>query len=378
LIFGVRWLAAHKGAQEQGMKRGGAVAIEVALVETGVIRDIGEFTGSLRAESRIVVAPKVGGRIEKLHVRLGDTVRNGQLLAELDSGTYQQQLEQAKADLMVAQAQVEDTRGALKTASNDFEAGKTMLGNQYISQSDLELLESKFLTAKSKYDIAQAQVQRNTAAVRLAEIQLGYTRITASWSDGAATRVVGEVSAEEGALLTANTPIVTILDNSRLIARIDIAERDYSWVRIGQEVEAGSDIFPGRKFRGTVARIAPQLDEASRQAAVEIDIPNPDGALRPGMYVRIAIEYARHEGATMVPIAALAQQKGSTVVYVVDRKQSKVAAVKVKTGIREGDRVEIIEPPMVGEVATVGREQLDDGRPVKLPGSGNAQRGPRP
>jgi HlyD family secretion protein len=390
LIVGIRLLTSRHGGSNDAARKTGPVAVETAPVTVGPIVETGFYTGSLKAISTVVIAPKLSGRLEKLHVRLGDTVRNGQLIAELDPGTYEQTLEQARAELSMANAQVEDTRGSLKTAQGDYDAGKTMYANKYISQSDLDALESKYLTAKSKFDIANATVQSKQAAVRAAEIQLGYTRLHATWSGGTATRVVGEKSADEGTLLTANSPIVTILDNSTLIAEIDVVERDYPRLRVGQEAMVTSDACPGQSFPAKVARIAPELNESSRQARVEIDIPNAKGLLKSGMYARVSIEYDHHDNAVTVPLAAIAKAKGKQGVYVIDRQNAKVSFVEVKTGIQSSDQVEIISPALSGEVVTVGREQLSDGRAIILPkpeadgkgegksGKAEASRGNRP
>lgn len=373
-----RVIIAHHNGGANKPRNNGPVAVAIDSVRTGEIIDLGSYTGSLKAVSEIVVAPKITGRLEKLHVRLGDVVHNGQLLAELDPGTYEQTLDQAKADLAVAKANVEDTRGTLKTTTSDYEAGKSMFTNHYIAQSDLDQLEAKYLSAKAKFDIATADVQHAQAAVKSAQIQLSYTQLRATWNGGASTRVIGERDVEEGALLTANMPVVTVLDNSTMTAEIDVIEKDYGKLHVGQSATITADACPGRQFEGKVARIAPQLSEASRQARVEVDIPNTDGALKPGMFVRLSIEYGRHENATLIPTAALTTAKGQQGVFLLDRTTSKVSFVPVTTGFQDGNHTEVLTPALHGEVVTTGNDQLADGKAVRLPKAGGEQRGQRP
>ena len=94
-----------------------------------------------------------------------------------------------------------------------------------------------------------------------------------------------------------------------VIALIDVIERDYPDVGPGQEAVIDTDAFPGREFAGKVTRVAPLLKETSRQARVEIEMPNPERLLKPGMFVRVRIEFDRHENATVVPLAALARRE---------------------------------------------------------------------
>jgi RND family efflux transporter MFP subunit len=200
-----------------------------------------------------------------------------------------------------------------------------------------------------------------------AEIQLSYTKVKAEWNDPGNYRVIGEKFIDEGSMLTATTPIVSMLDITTMIAVIDIIESDYAKVKVGEVAQITSDSYPDQVFTGKIARIAPLLDEASRQARVEIEIPNPQSLLKPGMYARVQIIFAQKKNATVIPAAALCMNKKVQGVFLVDLQTKKVKFVEVKTGIQNNDYIEVISPQLSGVVVTLGQDQLDDGKSITLP-----------
>ncbi|MBW6514655.1 MAG: efflux RND transporter periplasmic adaptor subunit [Candidatus Syntrophosphaera sp.] len=361
------------GAGNRGQQ---AVPVQTAPVQSMTVRDIGQFSGSLKPISGFTIAPKVAGRLERLMVNIGDRVTRGQLVAELDDDVYQQQLEQARANLAVATAQVEQARLAWKAAEANWEAVKTLFEQNYSSQAVMDQTDAEKAAARARYDIVQAEVQRAESLVRTAEIQLSNTRITAAWNGGGNTRVVGERFVDEGNLLTPNVPILTLLDNSTVTAQIDVIERDYARIRIGQPVSVQTDAFPEREFSGRLARLAPVLQDVSRQARAEIDIPNSWGLLKPGMFVRVQIEYAKHDNVPVVPKAAIVQRDRLSGVFVVDPEAQTASFIPITIGITDGDFTEVVEPRISGEVIVLGQDQLQDGAKIKLPDqAGEAKKG---
>jgi RND family efflux transporter MFP subunit len=171
-------------------------------------------------------------------------------------------------------------------------------------------------------------------------------------------------------MVAANTPIVSILDLRTLTARIHVIERDYSAIRPGLEATLTTDAFAHREFVGRVSRVAPLLKETSRQARVEIEVPNDDGALKPGMFVRAAITLARHDDAILVPLAALIQRTGQAGVFVADLAAATVRFVPVTVGIVDNRYAEILQPTLSGHVVTLGHHLLEDGAPIRLPDAG--------
>lgn len=347
--------------------RGTAIAVETAPVTTGPITEEGIFTGTLLPESQYTVAPKVAGKLEKILVNIGDRVTRNQLIALQDDAEYLQQLDQAKAELDVAVANVEENRSALSLAEREFERARALREKKIVSESELDAAEAQFKAALAKRKVAEAQVAQKEAALKAAEVRLGYTRIRAVWDGGPDTRVVGERFVDGGTMLAANTPIATILQIDPLTAVIYVIERDYPSILPGQSALLQTDAYPGKTFPGAITRIAPLLKESARQARVEITVPNREEFLKPGMFVRVRIEFGRRETATLVPANALVRRNGTQGIFLADRETGKARFVPVTVGIVSGDKAEILDPAVSGLVVTVGQHLLEDGASILLP-----------
>ena len=345
-------------------------AVEVMPVKQTTIQDIGYFTGTLYPKSEYIVAPKVGGRLERLYVDIGDRVKRGQLIARLEDAEYLQQVDQAEAELEVARAKIEETRSNLGIAEREYQRAKTLRAKKIASESELESAEAQFKAQSAMLKVAKAQFAQQEAALKASQVRLSYTQIKASWEDGGDYRVVGERFVHEGTMLAPNASIVSILEIGDLTAVIHIIERDYSKIVIGQEAVVTTDAYPGRRFFGKVVRIAPLLRETSREARIEIEVPNPDQRLRPGMYVRIQVEFEKHQDALVVPMSALIKRQSRAGVFVVDTEKRIARFIPVTVGIANDHWVEVVDPPLTGLVVTLGQHLLSDGSPVILPDSG--------
>jgi RND family efflux transporter MFP subunit len=182
---------------------------------------------------------------------------------------------------------------------------------------------------------------------------------------------VGERFLDPGAMVAANTPIASILDLQTLTARVHVIERDYAALRPGLEATLTTDAHAHRRFTGRVSRIAPLLKETSRQARVEIEVPNDEELLKPGMFVRATITLSRHDNATVVPLAALVQRRGQPGVFVADLTAGGIARfVPVTVGIVDDRHAEILQPALSGQVVTLGHHLLEDGAAIRLPDAG--------
>lgn len=370
LVLFLGWrIVRRAGPGEAGRGPGGARAVPVSLAaaRTETVRSSAEFTGSLLPRTQFVVAPKVPGRLERLLLNLGDAVTNGALIAQLDSDEYQQEVEQARAELEVAKANRADTRSALDVARREHERVKELREQQVASAAELDQAEALLNAAEAKDQVAQAQIRQREAALRSADIRLAYTTIAAAWTDGNGPRVVADRFVDEGTMLRANDPVVAVADIGAVIAVVNVIERDFPIVRIGQEATIETDAHPGRSFRGSVVRRAPVLREESRQARVEVEIPNPDRLLAPGMFVRVRIELAEHPDAQVVPTAALVRRNGDVGVFVADLEERKARFVPVKTGLSAGEITEIIEPRLAEPIVVLGQHLLADGAAIIPP-----------
>jgi RND family efflux transporter MFP subunit len=365
------WQAYQKmSVSRQGVdrqRRNAPVAVEVMPVKIATIREVGSFTGTLYPLSSFVLAPKIAGRLEKIMVHIGDTVKSGQLVAVLDDDEYRQQVSQAQAELEVAQAMLQERKSTLENARREYERTVELRKKKIASESQLDAADSEFLTHQAELKVATAQVSQKEAALNMANVRLSYAQIQVPANHTTGDRVVGERFVDEGAMLAPNTPIVSILDIGKLIAAIYVIERDYPKIRPGLEAMISTDAFPGRTFTGNVIRIAPLLKEESREARVEIEIPNPLTLLKPGMFVRVQIQFEQHENATVIPTAALVKRNGTQGVFLADLAEKKARFVPVTVGIISTGQAEVLDPPLSGAVVTLGHHLLEDGAAIILP-----------
>lgn len=352
----------------QGGFRLPAVAVEISPVETGLIRDVGQFSGTLIPKSQFVVAPKVSGRLKKLYVNIGDKVLRGQVVAQLDDEEYLQQVAQAEADLKVAKANFEEARNSLELARKELERAETLHKKGILSDAQLDSVRAQFQAQEAKFKVSEAQVANREAALEQAKVRLSYTKIVATWETGGDVRYVGERFVDEGALLSVNTPIISIIELQPITCVIHATDKEYFRIKVGQDVSVSSSVFPERKFHGKVVRLAPLLKETSRQARVEIDIENEEGLLKPGMFVNAEIEFGRRENARIVPFSSIVSRGNLQGIFLADIENKKAIFKPVKVGIIEGEKAEILEPSNIsGYVVVLGQHLLQDGMGIILP-----------
>jgi RND family efflux transporter MFP subunit len=356
------------GGVAAGGPRGAAVAVEIAAIERGGIKDIGVFSGTLIPKSYFTVVPKISGRLKQLYVDIGDQLTRGQLVAVLEDEEYQQQAIQAEADLGVAKANLEEAAAAQEQAKKEVERARTLHEKGILSDSELETAVAAFGTRDARFKVTMAQQANQQAALETAKVRLSYTRIRAVWETDGGIRYVGERFVNAGAMLSSNTPILSVIELQPITAVIYTTEKDYFRLKPQQDVDLTSGAFPGTGFRGRVARIAPLLKETSREARVEVEVENPDRALKPGMFVNARIEFASRTDATVIPTSAVVTRGGRQGMFLADLENQKAVFQPITVGVIEGDRAEIIEPAQVsGHVITLGHHLLEDGTPIILP-----------
>lgn len=370
VIVGLVGWQVIRRASSQGTafeRRAAPVAVETEAVRKATIRDTGNFTGTLAPKSQFTVAPKIAGRLEKLMVDIGDTVSRNQLIAVLDDEEYSQQLRQAEADLLVAKANLEESRSSLDVAQRELERVEELHKKGISADSELDASKGAYATQEARYKVAQAQVANREAALEAARVRLSYTKIIASWEEGTNPRVVGERFVHEGTMLTPNAPILSLLEINPLLAIIHITDKDYFRVKPGQSALINSDALTDQTATGEIVRIAPLLKETSREARVEIEFVNPEGLFKPGMFINVQIEFATHEQATVVPVSSVVKRNDQQGIFLADPENNVVQFVPVTVGISTSELAEIIEPSSIeGQVVTLGQHLLADGSPIIL------------
>lgn len=356
-----------EGSSPRQSRGDDSVAVEVKPVERRDLQETRGFTGSLEAMSSFDVVARVPGRVIDLKVDLGDRVERGQLVARLEDDEYLQQLRQAEAEKEVAEANIEEAESDLLVAERELERIRVLRGREIAAESELETAEAQLSAARARLRVTRGVLAQREAAVDTARLRVSQTEVRASWDGPVEQRAVAERFVSEGANVSANDSLLTLVNVGRLRAVIFVTERDYRLIRVGQEAEVATAAFPGETFPARVARVAPVFQAGSRQARVELEVENEDELLAPGMFVRARLQLREAPDAVAVPRDSLVRRDGREGVFLVEDADEGVARfVPIEIGIREGALIEVRSPDMSGAIVTLGQNQLNSGTKVRV------------
>jgi len=364
LILGWRIVLLITSGDDEKAGRTGRppVAVEIDSVRFGPLSEVRELTGTVYPIYQYIVAPKVSGRIVTIRKRIGDWVKAGEIIAQIDDAEYQQGILEAEANLRIAEASLSESQIQLDQARQEKERVESLQAKGIASPAELDAAVSNYSAQQSRQQLALAQVQQRRASLKSANIRLGYTILTADQAG-----FIGERYVDEGALLAPNSPVVSVIGINTVIVRTTIIERDYGHIQIDMPATVSVDAFPGQFFPGKVARVAPLLQEASRVAQAEVEVVNNPTKLKPGMFARVNVVTASRENARIVPSQAIVSRDGANGIFTVEENGSVARYVPVTVGIVTPQFTEILAPALTGRVITLGQHLLDDGSPILLP-----------
>ena len=329
-------------------------------------------TGTLQAEDLVVLGAKVPGRLGDIAVDLGTRVRKGQIVARLDPTDYKLRVDQAEAALQQARARlglapagsdervdpeqtpiVRQAKAVLEEARLTRDRSAKLIEQDLIARAQLDTAEANLAVAQGRHQDAleevrtrQALLAQRRSEVDLARQQLADT-VLASPIDGA----VSARQASVGEYLAAGAPVATLVRMHPLRLKMAVPEREAVEVRVGHTVrltvEGDQTVYQGR-----VVRLSPIIQEQNRTLGVEAEVPNERGALKPGSFARTEIVTDASLPVIRIPAASLVTFAGVEKVLVV--REGKIAEVRVQTGRRAPDGVEILSGLKPGD--TVVRE----------------------
>lgn len=368
---GFGWMIYHRiqGASDPGGRRGvaGATPVEVTPIVLGPIEWRRTFSGTLESPSKLVVAPKISGRIERLTIDLGDPVSRGQVVAWLDDDEYIQAVNLAKAELEVAKANLVEAKSALEIAARKLNRMEQLRKRNVASDSEFDTAKAEHLGKLAKVEVSKAGLRKAEASLKTAEIRLGYTRVAANWTNGSGRRVVGDRYVDEGETVSANDPLVSVVELDPILGVIFVTEKDYVKLKPGREAFLSTDAYPGERFAARIHRISPVFRQNTRQAKVELTVDNSKQRLKPGMFIRTTVVLDRLEDATIVPQQALTKRNDQDGVFVVNPDGRSVGWREVTVGIRDGERVQVKGENLMGRVVILGQQLVDDGSKITIP-----------
>lgn len=370
----------HPGPSTRAETRGRPVQL-VPAQETLTDRRV-STTGTLAADEQVVLGAKVAGRVAQLLVDLGSRVRRGDTVARLDPTDAQLRVDQALAALQQARARlglpaegtddrvvpeqtslVRQAHAVLEEARLTRERTEQLWQEGGIARAQLDAAVAALAVAEGRYQDAleevrtrQALLLQRRSELALARQQLADTAIV-SPIDGA----VSERRASVGEFLAAGAPVATLVKLHPLRLRLSVPERDAGAVRVGQPVRVAVEGV-AQDARGRVARVSPAISEQNRTLLVEAEVLNEDGVLRPGAFARADIVVAGDVRVVTVPSAAVVTFAGVEKVLTV--KDNRAVEVRVQTGRRLGDSVEVVSGISAGARVIAQPGNLAAGQPV--------------
>jgi RND family efflux transporter MFP subunit len=362
------------GSEDFGAPFREPVYVELAEADYGTLRDLGLYYGTLSAPSKFSLAPKVGGEVLELMADIGDRLSSGELVAILDDESFRLARDRAVLDVSLAEAQYSEATANLRLAENDMARQASLSKKSIVTQADYEASENKLKQAEARLLVAESQLNAARNGLLDAELRLSYTRVMATWpgeENGlkSSYRYVGSRLVDVGSMITANTPIFEIVSLDPLLVVVDIIEKDYPKISPGMETSVRTEAFPGEGFKGIVKRVAPVLSSDSRQARVEIEVANPGLRLKPGMFAEVIFVFDERRGVWSVAQDVPFRRNDGYVIFVANPATQTVEELKVDLGLREGNKVELLNSgPIDGPVVALGQHLLEDGQSYLLPG----------
>ncbi len=388
--------SAEAQSQRRGAvrKKGGAIPVDVGIARPELLRSLSEYTGTTIPFRTISLRSQVQGQLLELNVDVGDDIKQGQIVAQIDDALLKTALNEAQAELAAlksevakatsqisnARVEVEKARLELLQAQVDAKRQEKLLKEGAIAKQTAEqtrttartnaqvlrATQEKVRTEQQALATAKGRLSAQVAVVAQAKERKSYGKVKSP-----ITGVVLEKMTEPGNLLQAGNEILKIADFSRIKVVVEVSELELANIRLGQSVKVRLDAFPEEKYIGSVTRISPAADATARLVPVEIMVLNDDGKIGSGLLSRIIFKSDTPQN-IVVPLTAIQNTKeaekpkliSNGKVFVITRKdgKTKVTARRVTLGKQADGKVEILSGLQPGEsyVLRSGKPLTDD------------------
>ncbi len=381
------------------------VVVTTMPVTTRTIQRTVEAVGTFYGRDEVVITPKVTGRVKKIYFDMGDAVKPGDLLLEIEDIDFRLAVEEAQKSLESELAKlglrelptgefdltvlptIVRTRLLVENAASKLKRGESLLEKKITTVEEYEQLKTDFDVAKSDYQQAAMDAQSTLAAARqkaalletarqhLLDTKLFAPKSSAGSNISAGDELyfVAERMVTEGEMVEATpmTAVFKLVIDDPLKLRISAPEREVSQIKNGQSVQVTVDAYGDRRFPGQISRISPAVDLASRTFDVEILVPNSKHELKTGNFGKAEIMTHEDNNALVVPADSIISFAGVTKVFIVS--DGKAQGVEIRLGVRGTDWCEVSGPLKPGmQVVTSGYTKLADGTIVQVRAEGAA------
>ena len=302
------------------------ITIRTQQVSAQDVDQVYEYTATVEAEAVNNIAPLTGGRIDKIYVEVGDRVSKGKVLVQMNENSLKQ-----------AKVQLDNLKASFNRIDELYKVGGT-------SKADWDAMKTQLDVAQTTYD----NLLENTRLI---------------------SPINGVVSARnyDSGDLYGGLPVVTIQQINPVKMKINLSESLFQKVKVGMPVSVKVDAYGDEEFKGRISLIYPTIDGATHTFPVEVQLPNANSRVRPGMYARVTVNFGTSHH-VVVPDEAIFRQQGSGNRYVYVYKDGKVSFIRVDTGRQLGNAYELLSGDVQdGDlVATTGLARLKDGLEVNV------------
>ena len=361
----------------------GAAPVKVVRLQLEPLARSITVSGTLAAEEQVTLSFKVTGRVEELRVDLGSSVQKGEVIARLTPTDFDLRLRQSDAALQQARARlgldpsgesdtidadqtslVRQARAAMNEARRQRERVATFVERGISAKADLEAADAALEIAEGRHQDALEEVRNRQAvlAQRRSEVAIARQQLDDTTLRAPIEGVVRERQVFAGEYRAAGTPIVTLVRQHPLRLQLAVPERAATMLRVGQPVRVTVEGDP-TIHEGRVTRVSPSIEEGTRTLPIEAEIPNREGKLRPGTFAKADIVTSQAPS-LVVPQSAVVVFAGVEKVLVV--KDGKAIEQRVRTGLRLGERVELLDGVKAGDLVILSPGGLAGGSPVTV------------
>jgi RND family efflux transporter MFP subunit len=341
-------------------------------------------TGTLAADDQVVLGTKVAGRLAEVNVDLGSRVKRGQAIGRLDQSDFKLRVDQAEAALQQARARlgltptgtdervdpeqtaiVRQAQAVLEEARLTRDRSVKLLAQELIARAQLDTAEANLKVAEGRYQDAVEEVRNRQAIIaqRRSELDLARQQLSDTVLVSPIDGAVSLKQASVGEYLNAGAPVATLVRVHPLRLRVPVPEREGAGVRVGQMVKLAVE-GDATAYSGRVVRLSPIVQEQNRTVMIEAEVPNERAVLRPGSFARAEIVTDTGRTVVTVPAASIIVFAGVEKVLVV--REGKTAEVRVTTGRRLGEEVEILDGLKRGEPVVASPGNLTGGQSVTV------------
>lgn len=348
------------------------------LTETAKYSDIQQTvvaTGTVRSSNRVEVGARVSGKVEKILVKLGQKVKKGELIAELDSITQENTLNSAQAQLAAYKAQLVAAQTAYRVANSNFQRIAKLYKRKASSLDDYENAQNNLDSAKANVEQIQAQIKQSEIEVNTAATNLNYTKIT-SPIDGTVISIPVSVGQTVNANQTTPT-IIQVADLNTMLIKPEISEGDITKIKPGMKVQFTTLAEPDEIYQAEIASVDPAMttltdNEYSESVSdtnaiyyyANVLVPNPEHKLQIGMTTQNTIITAQKQHVLVVPTLAIQKRNGQNSVQILDG--DKVVEKVVQIGLHDDINTEILSGLNEGDNVILSQSSANEATSVKV------------